>query len=325
MCFTVVYVLSCGNSGFYPEQCLMSLHTLKKYNPDISVCVVIDEQTSLVLAKTQYDAIYQYADIITRPVPSEFNTEKLRSRYLKTSLRRIVCGDFVFLDCDTIVCRPFTKSDLKNTVIGMIADLNAPLPLSDPGALMKCQNAGFPDLQGVPYFNSGFFYVKDDPACYHFFDTWHMLWRESTQRGCSFDQPALCETNKRLGFPIQELPGEWNCQIKYPNSRLSLSRAFVLHYFSADGLSSRSFHEDYLLKRVKYNGIDDTVAAILSSSVAALAAFFGQQTDAALRYLGSDLFSVYSEDKPSYVIAERIAVALSKMKQKGRELFWGRE
>ena len=90
MLFKVVYVLSYGNSGFYPEQCLMSLHTLKKHNPDISACVVIDEQTSHNLAKTQYDALSQYADIITSSVPSDFNTEKLRSRYLKTSLRSIV-------------------------------------------------------------------------------------------------------------------------------------------------------------------------------------------------------------------------------------------
>lgn len=325
MHFKVVYVLSYGNSGFYPEQCLMSLHSLKKHNPNISAYVVIDEQTSHNLAKTQYDALCQYADIITRSVPSDFNTEKHRSRYLKTSLRSIVGGDFVFLDCDTIVCRPFTKSDFKNAVIGMIADLNAPLPLSNPDVLKKCQNAGFSDLQGSPYFNSGFFFVKDDPIAYRFFDIWHQLWRESTQRGCSFDQPALCETNKQLGFPIQELPGEWNCQIKYPNSRFSLSNAFVLHYFSSDGQSSHSFHEDYLLKRVKDYGLDDTVMEVLSNSAVALAAFFGQQTDAALRYLSSDMFSVYSEDKTTYVFVEKIAVALRRMKQKGRKLFFGRE
>ena len=76
---------------------------------------------------------------------------------------------------------------------------------------------------------------------------------------------------------------------------------------------------------MKDNGLDDTVMAVLSSSTMALAAFFGQQTEAVLRYLSSDMFSVYSEDKPTYVLAERIAVALRRMKQKVRKHFFDRE
>lgn len=322
MIHRVVYVLSCGDSSFYPEQCLMSLHTLKKFNSDISACVVMDEQTLHFLTKPQYDALGQCADIISIPIPSEFGTERLRSRYMKTSLRSLVNGDFVFLDCDTLICRPFTDSDFCDIMIGMVADLNAPLPLSNLGVLQKCQKAGFTSLQGAPYFNSGFFFVKDNPVTHHFFDIWHQLWQESVRNGITFDQPALCEANRRLGFPIKVVSGIWNCQIKFKESRRFLRDAIVLHYFAANGSAGYSLQEEALLKKIRIDGIDSVVDSILSGSAEAITAFFCQKTDSALRFLGTEMFSIFSEDSPTFRIAERFAGFIRKMKQVGRS-FWG--
>ena len=315
----VVYVLSCNDSGYYPEQCLMSLHTLRKHNPDIPAYVVTDGNTRDILAGNRMDSLARYAEILTFDVPSEFNSARLSSRYLKTSLRHLVSGDFIFMDCDTLVCRPFSVRDHLSAPIGMVADLNAPLPLSDPETLEKCRKAGFPDLQGAPYFNSGVIFVKDTPLAFRFYETWHQLWRESVQRGCPYDQPSLCEANKRLGFPIQALSGAWNCQIKFKDSLRFLEEAFVLHYFAADGSSIFSVHEEALLKKVKTDGVDLVTERILCSGPAALTAFFSQKTDAALSFLASNLFSVYSEDRSTFRFAERLAVSLRKAKRAVRK------
>ncbi len=314
--FKVVYVLSCGATGYYPEQCLMSLYTLRKHNPAIPLFVVMDSITRTVLPWKTIDAISQFAEVLTFETPDEYNTEKLRSRFLKTSIRRLVSGDFLFVDCDTIVCRTFNDHDFRGLTIGMVADLNASLPLLEENTLTKCYNAGFRELKGAPYYNSGVFFVKDTPESYAFFDTWHKLWRESTQRGCSYDQPALCEANRQFGFPIQEISGKWNCQIKFSGSMRFLRDAVVLHYFAADGSARRPFHEEELLRRVRDNGIDSTVEAVLNSSVDALAAFFSQKSDNVLRFLGTDMFSVFIEDRPTFRFAERIARRIQRMKRR---------
>ena len=294
----------------------MSLFTLRKHNPEIRVYFVTDTRTCLFLSGHILDTLGSYAEVISLDVPPEFNTEQLCSRYLKTSVRKLISGDFIFLDCDTIVCRPFSLDDFKGIDIGMVADLNISLPLSDEKTLLKCKNAGFPDLQGVPYYNSGFFFVKDVPFAYRFFETWHQLWRESILRGCFYDQPALCETNRQLGFPIQELSGKWNCQIKFSGSLRCLNDAIVLHYFAADGSANRSFHVEELLRRVRDNGIDSTVEVILNSSSEALSAFFCQQSDSVLRFIGTEMFNVYSEDYSTFRLAERLAKVVRRVKKR---------
>lgn len=313
---SVVFVLSCGGSGYYPEQCLLSLHTLRKFNPDLPAHVLIDCMTHDCLKGNRLDALASYAEILKIDVPPEFNTDTLRSRYLKTSIRNRISGDFIFLDCDTIVCRPFSLTDFNDVAIGMVADLNAPLLLTDENTIRKCQNAGFPDFSGLPYFNSGFFFVKDVPIAYRLFEFWHQLWCNSVQNGCSFDQPALCEANRQLGFPIKEVSGTWNCQIHFKESRRFLNNASVLHYF-AGGTVQPPMQEEALFKRVRASGIDSDVDFILSGSNDALTAFFCQKTDQVLRFLGTDLFSVFSEDIRTFRRAERFATIIRKIKQAG--------
>ena len=117
-------------------------------------------------------------------------------------------------------------------------------------------------MRGSPYFNSGVFFVKDTPVAFRLFETWHQLWQESVLNGCEYDQPALCEANRRLGGIVNAIPDTWNCQIHYKGSRRFLQNAYVLHYFAADGSSHRSFQEDELLKKVRAAGVDDVVESI---------------------------------------------------------------
>lgn len=319
-----VYILTSDFSGYYPEQCLMSLYTLRKHNPDTSTLVVTDTQTRECLNGSRLDALAHYAEVISFDTPPEYNTVKLRSRFLKTSLRKLVPGDFLFLDCDTLVCRSFSFEEFKDADIGMVADLNAALPLSNEYTVSKCKGAGFPNLKGSPYFNSGVIFVKDAPLAFKFYETWHQLWRESVQNGCTSDQPALCEANRRLGGIVDEIPGSWNCQIQFSESLRYLHHASVLHYFAGDGVSQHSFHEEALLKHIQNNGIDSVVDSVLSGSIEALTAFFRQKSASLLRYLGSDMFSIYTEDPAVFRFVERLSTILRQLKRTGSKIFSGK-
>lgn len=77
----------------------------------------------------------------------------------------------MFLDCDTLVCLTFSFETFNDVVASMVADLNGALILSGENNLRKCQNASFSVFSGLPYSNSGFFFVKDNPLAYQLFDT----------------------------------------------------------------------------------------------------------------------------------------------------------
>lgn len=69
-----VYALCCNDSGYYPEQCLMSLHALKKHNSDTPAHVIIDNLTNNCLKGKRLDALASYAEILTFYVERGRNT-----------------------------------------------------------------------------------------------------------------------------------------------------------------------------------------------------------------------------------------------------------
>ena len=146
----VVYVLCCNDSNYYPEQCQMTLHSPKKHNSDIPAYGLTDNLTNNCLKGKRLNALASYAEVLTFDVPEKYNPEKRRSCYLNTSVRNLIHGDIIFLDCDTLVCRTFSFETFNDVVTSMVADLNGALILSDENTLRKCQNAGFLFFRACP-------------------------------------------------------------------------------------------------------------------------------------------------------------------------------
>lgn len=240
----LVYVLVSDLSGFYYEMLQMSLYSFRIYHPKDTVELVMDDDTFNRLEDIHADVLRDVIPVVV-PIPSDYSIMQ-RSRYLKTNLRHIIKGDFLFIDTDTIICSSLEELDNMDFNVAMVADCNKPLPLTDPGNIELNRSAGFLDSKNLPYFNSGVVYVKDSPLAYCLFDEWHSMWKLSAQNGVSKDQPALCQANKNLNFPIQELSGIWNWQM-WDNSLYYIFHTKVLHYYTA--------HEwkDFFWKRVNDN------------------------------------------------------------------------
>ena len=103
----IVYCLSASESSFYAEQLFLSLVSLRLFNPRFFVSILVDTSSideCSILTKRTIDKIFQKADeVIYIDYCNELNN-KIRSRLLKTSARECIMGDFIYLDCDTIVC-----------------------------------------------------------------------------------------------------------------------------------------------------------------------------------------------------------------------------
>ena len=287
----IVYVLVSDDSDYYYEQVMLSIRSLINYNPEARIEVLVDEATSASL-KGNREAIKQYADVIEVDTPAGYDKMR-RSRYLKTNMRNLVAGDFLFLDCDTVICESIEEIDKLDVNLGMVADLNGSLLLDDENTISKGIKAGFPDFTGKPYFNSGVIFVRDTDRNRRFFRSWYENYLKSETNGVFNDQPALCQTNAEFGFIISKIPGIWNCQFKMKGFPY-LKKSKILHYYANNGNTIHPFHIKEVFDRIKRNGdVDDHIMPLLRKPRTVLYSLLDMNSDKAFDLLSTDMVYHY--------------------------------
>lgn len=224
----IVYSIVSSKDDYYLEQLLLSIKSLCYYNINVEIIVACDKETKDSFIGSRA-VISDYAsEIIIVDVPTNY-VKVQKSRYIKTKLRKIVKGDYLFIDTDTIVCGSLNKVDNIEADVAMCADLNDGLNLTDLNTINRCEQAGFRDMANKQYFNSGVIFVRDTPIAHKFYEEWYKQWQYSVSNGVNLDQPALNYTNSSMGEIIAQLPDEWNCQI-YFNGWKCLPKSKILHY-----------------------------------------------------------------------------------------------
>ena len=74
------------------------------------ITIVVDKETSDSFIGNRR-AINEYvSEIITVDVPVQYN-QMQKSRFLKTTLREIVTGDYLFIDTDTVITSDLSEID----------------------------------------------------------------------------------------------------------------------------------------------------------------------------------------------------------------------
>lgn len=147
----IVYSIISSKQDYYLEQLIMSVHSLRMYNPAAHVIVVTDNFTAKTLIgwRSYIKGIINHLQVI--PVPSQYNPMQ-RSRFLKTNLRKFVKGDYLFIDTDTIICASLEDIDNIDADIALVADCNGKLLLDEQSVVDRCHIAGFDNMRDQPYF-----------------------------------------------------------------------------------------------------------------------------------------------------------------------------
>ena len=308
----VVYVLISDGDDDFCEMTLLSVRTLRIHNPNADVYILTDDSSFQVFSRN-YGLSPDGATVVVVPIPEGFDKRK-RSRYLKTSLRKYISGDFLFVDCDTLICGSLDDIASCKYDIGCVPDFHTQTSLNRPEMISQCEENGFYNLIGMPYYNSGVIFSKDTPLCAEFFAEWHRLWLVSSTKGNLLDQPAFCQANVNLGFPIHEIPGEWNCMIQFKEGRALLRKAKILHYFSSPAFSSppRSFLLD-TIKRTRSidHSLDNLVRNPKTIGFATIASDIGNR-DFWNRFVFSDFLYVYCFIHPLYRFMLKVTGILTK-------------
>lgn len=230
----IVYVVSSSLNDVYWEQVWLSAWSVKIKNPSARISLVGDT-TTFEIARNSYriNSFELFDDFISHEF-DDATTNMERSRWLKTNLRSIIKGDFLYIDSDTIITDDLSEVDGFDFDIGMIYDLHLG-PSTDP-ELHKWHNWLYKKAYGheypieVPYYNGGVIYAKDNEKAKLFFKKWHENWEITGNKVGFKDQTPLAKTVYELKEPISPMSGIYNCQIC--NCIRYLHNAKIVHFFN---------------------------------------------------------------------------------------------
>ena len=230
----IVYSLVSDSRDHFLEQLLISSFSVKHNNPDAHITLVTDIISNAEITDDRTNALKYIDEKIVVQTPEL--GKKSRSRWLKTSIRQIVKGDYLFIDTDTIITGDISEIDNVEGNICAVLDRHLSLDRNQRGeAIIKqCKRSGWnPEEKDHKYFNSGVMLVKECPEAHNLYNKWHEIWESSYNRGIDIDQPALGLANKQVGYLIKELYGTWNCQV-LGNGLRYMHDAKILHYYNSD-------------------------------------------------------------------------------------------
>jgi hypothetical protein len=234
-----LYVLVSNPNDLYYEQFLLSVTSLRLFNPNSEIVLLCDQdtETGLVGKRTEYKEYV--SELISVQTPQGLSQKEV-SRWLKTSMRNYVVGDFLFIDCDTIITEDLSGVFNRKEMLLAVLDKHVLIDKHYMKSYIFSNDAkmGFQSATTNRHYNSGVIFCKDTPYTKSFFERWHALWLQTRKKNILVDQPSFNQVIFETGC-MAEMGGEWNCQIAYGGLRF-LHEAKIIHYYSSSLITAVS-------------------------------------------------------------------------------------
>lgn len=229
----LVYVLTCAPEATYIEQALMAVWSARYWNPDAHIVLMVDDKTDAILTGKRAEILNYISEKIVVPFEDETLTPMYRSRWIKTQVRQMIQGDFLFIDCDTICCQSLESIDVLQNEIGAVYDSHVTLSedISFDITRDMVLKIGLDLNEEKYYYSSGVIYAKDTLKVHQLYNRWHALWRYGVEeQNVSMDQPSFARANVEMGHLITSIPDVYNCVLYTQNS--FIPNAKILHISS---------------------------------------------------------------------------------------------
>ncbi len=225
-----------------------SILSLRHQHPAARVRLVMDTETEALLTRA-YPALREIgADLLS--IAADAGDPPANSRWLKTQLRDIVRGDFIFLDIDTVVLRDISAVAAHEATLAGAMDDNS-MDGFDPGLCRRFEQLRW-DPPRQPYLNSGVLFWRDTPEGRRLGQAWHQLWSESRQVMGDTDQPALHRAMVQTGVSVHVLDQTLNQKVR--NGKKRLRNTAVLHYTTRSVLDNSYVLLHRMMRQLKERG-----------------------------------------------------------------------
>lgn len=233
----LVYVLTCAPEATYIEQALISIWSARYHNPDAHIVLLVDDKTNELLVGKRAEVLEYITEKVVVDLPAEMSVVN-RSRWIKTSVRMLVDGDYLFIDTDTIITRSMQDVDKIPYKIGCVLDSHKHVQQYSSSVYVRVKErlevAGVNIKNEGKYYSSGVIYVKDVPVTHILYEKWFKYWHSGLSSQFIGDQPYLSRADVELQHVINEISGIWNCVMyTYP---LFDKEAYILHFSAYENM-----------------------------------------------------------------------------------------
>lgn len=264
----IVYVVVSDDTDTYLEQTMVSVYSLRMHNPEAKVVLFTDRQTDSTLSGSRAGILDYISEKRVIEIPDRYSKLQ-RSRYLKTTVRQNIRGDFLYVDSDTLIMKDLSDIDALTMDIGAAYNMWRPRSHSIPRWVCNYYLMLGLDLAYVKKcdFNGGVIFVRDTPVSYRLYGEWHKAWLESIGIGINRDQPALVKANRACGDVIRQLPYTWNLQIMPTYAKNYRNNAYIVHYYgSSNDIASSANIPRELREQFAYVGQNQSKLPLLITS-----------------------------------------------------------
>ena len=247
----IVYVLVSSEKDVFLEELWVSVWSLRQYEPYATVNIIVDEPTAKRV-KANVELMALITNVVVADVPENY-TPKERSREIKTRIRKLIKGDFFYIDTDTVICKPLADIDNCEYDVAGIPDSNVFLkdnPFAG-GMIGSVKEIFGSDVSNCEYLiNGGVIYAKDNEVAHELFRRWNKNWTYSCfEKGNSQDQPALWQSDHEMGNVIKLLPDVYNSQVAM--SLQYFADAAIVHFLHMNFIPDQSYSPYLCLKIYK--------------------------------------------------------------------------
>ena len=250
----LVYVLTSEPEKNYIEQALMSVYTARFYNPDAYIVLIVDDLTDKLLVGKRAEVLEYISEKKVIKLADGMPMME-RSRWIKTSVRNLVDGDLLFIDCDTLITCSLEDIDQFPFELGAVWESHLPIAQFNSVLYDKVKKNATVlnwDISKVDYYySSGVILAKDTKQNRLFFKRWHNNWLKGCEKGVSIDQPSFAKADIETGHLIHRLDDRLNC-VMYTHV-LFVNEAKIMHFCSFRNMSY--VFSDHFLDKVKKEGV----------------------------------------------------------------------
>ncbi|MCC7191304.1 MAG: hypothetical protein IT444_00860 [Phycisphaeraceae bacterium] len=241
----ICYVLAGSGDDVYADMLYISASMSRRLYADARIRLLCDEVTAPALEQ-HHSPVLDVVDEVVR-VETGMTTVASRSRFVKTSMRQVVQGDFIFLDADALPVQPFHQMALVKEDFAAVRDClvvpagqwyqlkllwrhwteSPPIP-APVKPVYDSMAWNYPPRY---YFNTGVMFMRDTPEARRLGQEWHNRWRQQFDKlGIHQDQFSFNSAIHDLTTPIRVLPTRYNAMVR--TSPWYAHRAKIFHFFT---------------------------------------------------------------------------------------------
>jgi len=229
----VVFALTSQGLDGFSAMTRLAVGSLRVSNHGLRITVACDQKTDAAMQRAHDPLIGEVDEWLAVQAPD--GPPEFMNRHVKTRLRALIAGRFLFLDSDTIV-----RGDLGE-LLALDCDVAGARNHSRESLAEQIWEEDANALAALGwrigdeiYINGGVLFYNDTEGARRFAGEWHRRWLQSASGGDYFrDQPALNAALADCAPRLAILPDRFNAQF-VPSPEVAVD-AVIWHYYSSVG------------------------------------------------------------------------------------------